>query len=72
MLVFDSIEQVGVLTFIILSTLSNQVQKMRHAKNTAEINSLLVESSKWNIGVPRTYSTSSCYWGGGSKAKKKM
>ena len=29
-LVFDSIEQVGVLAFMVMSTLSNQVRNMKH------------------------------------------
>ena len=54
-LVLDSIEQVGVLIFMILNTPSNQVRTMRD-ESAAEINSLLVDSSNCNLGVLRTYS----------------
>ena len=45
-LVFDSIEQVGVLAFVVMSTLSNQVRNMKYENaSIVEINSLLGDNS---------------------------
>ena len=63
MLGVDSTEQVRVSNDCEYSTKSSTVQKMGH-KNTAEMNSSLVDSSsKWNLRAIRNYC---CYWGGRS------
>ena len=47
------------------STKSSTAQKLGH-ESIAKVNSLLVDSSNWNLRVRRNYC---CYWGSGSKTK---
>ena len=67
MLILDSTEQVGVSNLMIVNTLPSQVSVRKMGReSTAETNSLVVDSGRWNLRVMRTYY---CYWGGGSKEK---
>ena len=55
MLVLDSIKQVGVSILMAANTLANQVPVTEDGyESTAEINSLLVDNSNWNVRMMRT------------------